>query len=73
MTVPRLLTIPEVAELLGYKDVSAVYALISSQKLPTVDGRASGKQSKTRIREDHLVKFIEARTTYPPGWQQVAS
>lgn len=66
MTVPRLLTIPETAALLGYKDRGTVYDLISRGELRAVDMRATGKQPKTRVREDDLMAFIEARTHTAP-------
>lgn len=66
MTIPRLLTIPETAAALGYKDRGTVYDLISSGALRAVDVRATGKQPKTRIREDDLMAFINARTRTAP-------
>lgn len=57
----RLLTIPEVAERLGITR-KTVYRRIASGDLPVVDiGDGTGR-SKSRIRSDHLVAYIERLT-----------
>lgn len=58
----ELLTIPETAAVLGYKDRGTVYDLISTGALRAVDVRATGKQAKTRVRRDDLQSFIDSRT-----------
>ena len=61
-----LLTIPEAAAVLGYKDRGTVYDLISAGELRAVDLRVTGKQAKTRVRRDDLQAFIDARTSTSP-------
>ncbi|WP_158544478.1 helix-turn-helix domain-containing protein [Blastococcus sp. TBT05-19] len=62
----ELLTIPETAAVLGYKDRGTVYDLISSGALRAVDIRATGRQAKTRVRRDDLQDFIDSRTRRSP-------
>ena len=56
-----LLTVPETADRLRCS-TDHVYRLIGAGHLRSVQLRASGKKSKTRIREDDLDAFVEART-----------
>lgn len=56
----RLLPVTEVAKTLGCSR-GHVYNLIAANALTAVNIGA-GKSSKTRIREDELEAFIEART-----------
>ena len=61
MTGSLLLTIPETAaELRCHKDT--VYELIHSKALKAVDIAKPGSRSKTRVRRDDLIEFIESRT-----------
>ncbi len=57
----QLLSVVEVAARLGCSR-NHVYALIAKGGLQSVDLRASGTKPKTRIREDDLEAFIDART-----------
>ena len=54
----RLLTVSEVAKVLGYKSPNSVYRLISIGELPVVNLPARGG---TRIDEKDLDVFIERR------------
>jgi excisionase family DNA binding protein len=62
----QLLTIEQAGARLGIKSKSAVYALIANSALRAVDVAATGKRSRTRIREDDLQAFIDARTSSAP-------
>jgi excisionase family DNA binding protein len=58
----RLYTVPQAAEQLQVGD-NTVYRLIASGALSAVDVRPAGStRSKTRIRDDDLARFIDART-----------
>jgi excisionase family DNA binding protein len=57
----QLYTVPETAKRLRVAD-NTVYRLIASGALKAVDLSAGGKRSKTRIRDDDLARFIDART-----------
>ncbi|MCW2902892.1 MAG: hypothetical protein JWO67_5157 [Streptosporangiaceae bacterium] len=61
----RCLTIPEVMAVLGVKSKDTVYRLISAGELRTVDVSAYGR-TRTRVREDDLQAFIDARTSEAP-------
>lgn len=56
---PQLLTIPQTAQRLGLGR-TAVYQLIATGELRSVD--LGHGRSKTRIREDDLLDFVEKRT-----------
>ncbi len=57
-----LLTIPEVADELKIAP-NTVYKMIAAGDLRAVDMAVPGaRKSKTRIRQDDLLAFIEART-----------
>lgn len=58
---PRLLTVPQAAEVLGCSRTH-IYGLIAAGHLRPVEIAAKGVRSKTRIRQDDLDAFIEART-----------
>jgi excisionase family DNA binding protein len=61
-TSTQLYTIPETAERLRVAD-NTVYRLIASGSLKAVDLAPAGStRSKTRIRDDDLARFIDART-----------
>lgn len=58
----KLLTIPETADELGISP-NTVYKMIASGDLRAVDMAVPGaRTSKTRIRQDDLDAFIDART-----------
>lgn len=58
----QLLTIPETAEHLGIA-INTVYKMIAAGDLRAVDMAVPGaRTSKTRIRQDDLDAFIDART-----------
>jgi excisionase family DNA binding protein len=58
----RLLPIPAAAEFLGCSEMH-VYRLVSTGELRAVDiSRKGAGKSKTRIREDDLEAYIDART-----------
>jgi hypothetical protein len=60
--LPRLLTIPEVKELLGCSE-NFVYSLIADDELSTVDiSRPGSRKPKTRIPEDVARAFLKRRT-----------
>lgn len=65
----RLLSIPEVADLLSCS-VDSVYRLIAVHDLPTVD-IGTARRSRTRVRESDLERFIERRTTKRGGSRSV--
>lgn len=62
MSASLLLTIPETAaELRCHRDT--VYELIAAKQLKAVDiATRPGGRTKTRVRRDDLVAFIDART-----------
>lgn len=62
MTAVQLLTIPQVMDRLGIKSKDTVYALISSGALRVTDIAATGQRPRSRVREDDLQRFIDART-----------
>lgn len=66
MIAVQLLTIPEVMDRLRIKSKDTVYALISGGALRAVDAAATGTRSRTRVREDDLQAFIDARTSSAP-------
>jgi excisionase family DNA binding protein len=66
MTAVQLLTITQVMDRLGIKARSTIYELISSGELRVTDVAATGKAPRSRVREDDLQKFIEARTRTAP-------
>lgn len=58
----QLLTVHEAAERLRCSDMT-VYRLIADGSLRAVDMRPAGsRRSKTRVRDDDLAEFIDART-----------
>jgi len=58
----RLLPVPVAAERLGCSEMH-IYRLVSTGELRAVDISLKGAgKSKTRIREDDLDEYIEART-----------
>lgn len=67
-TPPALLTVPETAERLRITR-RGVYNLINAGAIRTVNIASTGR-AKTRIREDDLAAFIEARTA--PGARRTA-
>ena len=61
-SVISLLTIAATATRLGCSDMH-VYRLIASGELEAVDiAQAGARRSKTRVRSDHVVAFIERKT-----------
>jgi excisionase family DNA binding protein len=58
-TIPRLLTVPQVAERLGI-DRSTVYRLIHENELPAVRLRRGPKRSPLRIPEDEFEAWLFA-------------
>lgn len=62
MNAVQLLTIPEVMARLRVKSKDTVYVLIASGDLRVTDISATGQRPRSRVREDDLQKFIDART-----------
>jgi hypothetical protein len=63
--LPRLLTIPQTAELLQCGD-NHVYNLIADGDLSTVDiARRGSRKPKTRVPEDVAAAFLAGRTSKP--------
>jgi len=63
VTAVRLFTPKETGERLGGASENHVYRLIARGQLRAVDiGLPGSRRSKTRIREDDLAAYIEART-----------
>jgi excisionase family DNA binding protein len=58
-TIPRLLTVPEVAERLGV-DRTTVYRLIHENELPAVRLRRGPKRAPLRIPEDEFEAWLFA-------------
>lgn len=62
----RLHTLAETAELLGGISVKTVRRLISSGDLESVDiAPSSSPGSLTRVSDEHIDRFIKARTRKP--------
>jgi excisionase family DNA binding protein len=62
-TAPRLLKIPQVADVLGCSE-RHVYRLIADGDLATVDiGTRGSRTPKTRVPESELVAFQTGRTS----------
>lgn len=62
----QLITIPEVAKRLACSR-GHVYNLIAAGALSSVEIKATGTRSKTRVLEHELLSFIEAHTATPLG------
>jgi excisionase family DNA binding protein len=58
-TIPRLLTVPQVAERLGV-DRTTVYRLIHEKELPAVRLRRGPKRAPLRIPEDEFEAWLFA-------------
>lgn len=57
----QLMSVARVAEVLDCSR-GHVYGLIAAGKLRAVETRAQGRRSKTRIREEDVIAFIESNT-----------
>lgn len=63
--LPRLLTIPQTAALLGCSD-NHIYNLIADGDLTTIDiARRGSKKPKTRVPEDVARGFLRRRSSSP--------
>jgi excisionase family DNA binding protein len=58
-TIPRLLTVPQVAERLGVNRTT-VYRLIHENELPAVRLRGGSKRAPLRIPEDEFLSWLYA-------------
>lgn len=66
MTAPVLLTIPQTKDRLGCSEMH-VYRLIASGDLRAVDiAQPGSRKPKTRVRDDDLAAYINARTRSAP-------
>ena len=64
-SLPKLLSPTHVAERLDCS-LPHIYGLIAAGRLRAEKIKATGTRSKTRIRDDDLIAFIEANTRTPP-------